>query len=379
MNAPENRALTAPAEQQDQIDLFSARGFDLACRIARAYSSSDAVPTPFRAMIEKKGKGGSQWIENPAALGNCIVAIETARSVGMSITSVMQNANVIEGKLAWSAQFQIAAINASGRFTPLQFQFTPRGRIKAKYREKQGWNDEKRGFDFLEKVVEIDDVQCVAWAFARERGAVTTRRVEGPPVSMKMAVEEGWFSKSGSKWQGEMATLMLTYRAGAFFARIYAPDIVMGMGRTAEEAADIIDITPETPQPDRAPEPTSPPVKAATVVTERSDEETEVRAEPPADDEPPVKAADIEPPSATEARAAEPDARPAEEPAPAAGPAPGEFMATTGEKQNLRGAALRSNTDLRFILDGIGAVNVPADTLEGLTKAQWKAAKRRVE
>ena len=114
MNAPESRALVAQQSPDQAIDLFTARGFDLACRIAKAFSNSDAVPAQFRAVVEKKGRNGSTYQENPAAIGNCIVAIETARSVGMSITSVMQQANVIEGKLTWSAQFQIAAINASG-------------------------------------------------------------------------------------------------------------------------------------------------------------------------------------------------------------------------------------------------------------------------
>jgi hypothetical protein len=109
-----------PASNQ-AVDMFTERGFALAVRLAKAYSSSDAVPACFRQSIEKKGRGGSTWIDNPAALGNCLVAIETARAVGVSITSVMQNANIIEGRLTWSAQYKIAAINASGRFTPLRF------------------------------------------------------------------------------------------------------------------------------------------------------------------------------------------------------------------------------------------------------------------
>jgi hypothetical protein len=63
--------------------------------------------------------------------------------------------------------------------------------------------------------------------------------VESAPVSMKMAVEEGWYGKSGSKWQTELKQLMLQYRAGSFFGNIHAPDVVMGMGRTTEEVIDI--------------------------------------------------------------------------------------------------------------------------------------------
>jgi hypothetical protein len=59
-----------------------------------------------------------------------------------------------------------------------------------------------------------------------------------------MAKAEGWSTKAGSKWI-TMPELMLRYRAAAFFARLYAPDITLGM-MTAEEARDITerDVTP---------------------------------------------------------------------------------------------------------------------------------------
>ncbi|MDR0243226.1 MAG: hypothetical protein LBJ65_16640 [Burkholderia sp.] len=69
--------------------------------------------------------------------------------------------------------------------------------------------------------------------------------IESPPVSMQMVVEEGWFGKSGSKWQTGLRTLMFQYRAGSFFGNIHAPDIVMGMGRTSEEEADVVDVSPD--------------------------------------------------------------------------------------------------------------------------------------
>ena len=57
-----------------------------------------------------------------------------------------------------------------------------------------------------------------------------------------MAKAEGWLTKTGSKWQ-TMPELMLKYRAAAFFGRLYAPEVLMGM-QTAEE---VIDITPIQP------------------------------------------------------------------------------------------------------------------------------------
>ena len=55
--------------------------------------------------------------------------------------------------------------------------------------------------------------------------------------SIAMAKKEGWFNKTGSKWQ-TMPQLMLHYRAAAFFQRTYAPEISMGL-MTSEEIQDI--------------------------------------------------------------------------------------------------------------------------------------------
>lgn len=265
MNAPRTdlSALKNPGPREAtmpdlKIDMFSLRGFELAQRIARAFSMSDAVPVQFRShTLKKNGDGTEVWVENPSALGNCIVAIETAQAVGTSITSVMQNANVIEGRLTWSGKYVIAAINASKRFTPLRFHMVNKGKIKAKYKEKGSWNKERKRYDMIEHEVEIENIECIAWALpygaqfpagvatldqARNAGLPV---VEGAQVSIKMAVEEGWYAKPGSKWQTEMKFLMLQYRAGSFFGNIHAPDIVMGMGRTAEEILDTIEVHPQ--------------------------------------------------------------------------------------------------------------------------------------
>jgi hypothetical protein len=52
-----------------------------------------------------------------------------------------------------------------------------------------------------------------------------------------MANAEGWVSKAGSKWK-TMPELMMRYRAAAFFGRLYAPEITMGM-HSVEEVVDI--------------------------------------------------------------------------------------------------------------------------------------------
>jgi hypothetical protein len=205
------------------------------------------VPAQFRQFVEKKERGGGvTLVENPAAIGNCLVAMEVSRSVGLSVIAVMQNADVIQGKLRWSSKFQIAAINASGRFSPLKFKLQNLGRIKAKYKEKLGWNKQLNRFDFAEHEVEIDNWECVAWAYELDANKRPTKEiVQSIPITMQMAVEEGWYSKEGSKWQGSMRFQMLQYRAGTFFGSIYAPDVLMGMGKSTEEEVDVIDVVPQ--------------------------------------------------------------------------------------------------------------------------------------
>ncbi|MDR0243225.1 MAG: hypothetical protein LBJ65_16635 [Burkholderia sp.] len=42
-----------------------------------------------------------------------------------------------------------------------------RGRIKAKYKEKTGWNQQTRKPIFEEREVEVDDIECIAWALPK--------------------------------------------------------------------------------------------------------------------------------------------------------------------------------------------------------------------
>lgn len=263
MNAPTQQLAeikqreTVSQMSDTKVDMFSARGFALAQRIASAFATSDAVPAQFRSFQLKKANGQEQWVENPAAMGNCIVAIEVAQAVGMSVTAVMQNADVIEGKLRWSDRFVVAGINASHRFTPLRFDVKNLGPVTATYKEKTGWDNAARKPIFTDRTVTLDNLQSIAWAlpagFAVPPNVYTLDQaraanlpvIEGPPVSMRLAVEEGWYGKAGSKWQTELKHKMLMMRSGRYFGDIHAPDIVMGIGRTSEEERDIIDVTPQ--------------------------------------------------------------------------------------------------------------------------------------
>ena len=165
--------------------------FELAQRGAKLLANSDLVSPAFKGSVP-----------------NCLLALNIAHRLGADPFSVLQNITIIHGKPRWSASFLIAMVNSSGRFTPLQFRMTGSG----------------------------DGLTCVAHAKDKETGEA----VEGPPVSIRMAKEAGWHGRNGSSWQ-TMPDLMLRYRAGAFFSRIYAPDLTLGM-KTAEEEVDIREV-----------------------------------------------------------------------------------------------------------------------------------------
>jgi hypothetical protein len=89
--------------------------------------------------------------------------------------------------------------------------------------------------------VNITNMKCVAWAIEKETGD----RLESSEVSIEMAINEGWYTKNGSKWK-TMPEHMHRYRAAPFFARIYSPELTMGI-QTVEEVKDVgmKDVTPE--------------------------------------------------------------------------------------------------------------------------------------
>lgn len=176
---------------------FDVATFELVQRRAKAYSESSLVPKEYQKNIS-----------------NCIVAIEIASRVGSSELMVMQNLYIVHGRPAWSSQYIIAAMNSCGRFKPLDFDMSGEG----------------------------DDYGCVAWTETKEG-----KRLSSSKITIGMAKKEGWYQKSGSKWQ-TMPEQMLRYRAASFLGRIYAPDILMGMQSTEEVedvyAAEPKDVTP---------------------------------------------------------------------------------------------------------------------------------------
>lgn len=163
---------------------------NMSFRMAKMLSSSALVPDSYRNSPE-----------------NCLVAIDIANRLGLSPLMVMQNLFVVKGKPSWSGSFCAAAVNGSGRFTPLEFVFVGEPGTMSH--------------------------GCYAKAIRRATGAECV----SDTVTMQMAESEGWLDKTGSKWK-TMPVQMMQYRAAAFFARVHCPDVLLGI-HTYEEIQDV--------------------------------------------------------------------------------------------------------------------------------------------
>lgn len=185
---------------------FSSRstaGWELAQRMAAALSKSSMVPTTF---------------QGPNGQANCMIAMEYAARLGVSVLAVMQHMFVIHGKPGLSSAFVIGSINASGRFTPLRYEF-------AGQRGKDDW---------------------ACRAVAKDRA--TGEPLEGEWITWLMAKKEGWVDRKGSKWM-TMSGQMMRYRAATFWGRTYCPEIMLGF-RTTDELEDMSPAgVPDAPMP----------------------------------------------------------------------------------------------------------------------------------
>ena len=215
---PQSTALAAPQPVTALAAFSPLQMFELVQQQASYIAKSDMIPKEYRGKPE-----------------NCAIALEISTRIGGSYFMVMQSLDVIHGRPSWRAQFLIGMLNASGRFGPLQFEMKVDGPEKTVPIIYHEWEGSGPNAHKVERKLNYTYVPTTCRAYATSK--VTGETVYGPPVSYDMAIHEGWVAKAGSKWQGPMRELMLTYRAGAFFARIHAPDLALGM-QTAEEIHD---------------------------------------------------------------------------------------------------------------------------------------------
>ncbi|HNX65120.1 MAG TPA: recombinase RecT [Oscillospiraceae bacterium] len=165
-------------------------GFRECYKLAQVLSASQIIPENYQ--------------NKPADIA---IAIDMANRMNVSPMMVMQNLYVVKGKPSWSGQACMSLIQSCRKFRNVRHIYTG---------EKSS-----------------DDRGCYVTAVWADTG----EQVDGASVTVQMAKAEGWYGKSGSKWQ-TMPELMLAYRASAFFARVHCPETLMGV-YVEGEAEDI--------------------------------------------------------------------------------------------------------------------------------------------
>ena len=194
---PQKEISLEVAQSEPQLEglicpFSSVSSFQAAWTMSRCLSMSSIVPMAFRGPDEGRA--------------NCMIALELASRLQVSVFMVMQHLYIIQGRPAFSSQFIIAAIQTCGRYSALKY---------------------KKRYDSNGKII-----ACRAYATELSSGDV----LEGPEVTMEMVEKEGWLNKNGSKWK-TMPEVMMGYRAAAFFGRQYAPDVMMGF-RSEDEVIE---------------------------------------------------------------------------------------------------------------------------------------------
>lgn len=194
---------TALAVQPEQLNEVMAKpqggfieSFRESYKLASVFAKSSLVPQQYQGKTE-----------------DCAIAVDMAERMGVTPLMVMQNLYVVKGKPSWSGQACMSF-------------------IKAKYGDAMPIYTGERG---------TDSRGCYVRARTPE-GEI----IEGTEVTIAMAKAEGWMNNS--KWKN-MPEQMLAYRAAAFFARVYCPEILMGV-QVEGEVEDT-----ERPQPQKAPDP----------------------------------------------------------------------------------------------------------------------------
>lgn len=195
-------------------------------RAGELFAASQLVPAAF------KGKPG-----------DCAIAFDLAMRLNLNPLSIFQQLYIINGRPSLSAQYMIALVNRSGRFTCVNWDEGIDGDVE---------------FSSYGKTRKIPNYYATAFFKSVETGEI----LKSTRVDVRLALTNGWLSKDGSKWQ-TIPAQMCRYRSAAFLIRSYAPEIAMGLP-FSDELEDI-----NAPQP-------AAPVQVTTVTMDAENIDVDV-------------------------------------------------------------------------------------------------------
>ena len=194
-NAEKNDAVVVKSETNLTFNDFSWMDYPTVAKlanVAKGLANSRLVPDSFR---------GDTW--------GVMIAMEMSNRMHIGLLQVLQSLYIVKGKPSWSGQFCISAINACGKFTPLEF------------------------------IWYHDDKGNITGCSAQATSTITGHLCTSPAITWDTVVGFGWNEKSGSMWNipGQREQ-MYQYRAAAYFARTFCPEVLGGL-YTKEENMDV--------------------------------------------------------------------------------------------------------------------------------------------
>jgi hypothetical protein len=153
-------------------------------------------------------------------VNNCMFAIGIAKQLNIDPVYVMQNSQMIKGHFTWSGKAFKSMIDNNPLFSQIQYieVGTPSGK------------KDPNGIDIP---IHDDNWGIYLQAFDKR----VNKFVWTEPITIKMAKNEGWYGKTGSKWL-TMPKQMMMYRAASFFVNSFCPSLSLGF-QSAEELNDI--------------------------------------------------------------------------------------------------------------------------------------------
>ncbi len=179
----------ATTQQQYTIQVFSSKeDFETGQRMAQVFAQSTLVPQIYQKNV-----------------GNCLIGLNMAFRMQADPLMVFQNLVVVSGVPSFEAKFAIACFNATGKYTPIDYQ-----EIGTKGTDSYGM-------------------------FATTINKTTGALVKGPEVTIQTAKDEGWYARN-PKWKN-IPQLMLRYRSASWLIRTVDPGCIMGL-HTKEEVED---------------------------------------------------------------------------------------------------------------------------------------------
>jgi hypothetical protein len=216
---------TAPRSAPSVWRGVTITDMDTALRLAKIIAASGLLPR-------------SYYENNNDPVACCFVALQLGGEVGLSPMASVQNIAVINGRPGLYGPAQLAVVEASGRLASIEERIEGEG----------------------------DDRAAVCTVQRVGRPARTVRFTVGDAKRAGLWDKRGRNGAPGP-WQ-QYPERMLQARARSFALRDVFPDILLGLGHSAEELADIPpdgevpepapDPEPE-PAPEPAPEPEPPP------------------------------------------------------------------------------------------------------------------------